>query len=358
MSPELLSPETQMKNAIFCLTLAALAPVHAAELVYEPFSYPSSATITTQDGGSGWNAPWTQDGESGVVSASGLSYTDSLGNILNVSGLGLATTGSATTRNFRTVANGPLTDVWISFLYQLPASNSLFEGITFYRGGTAVFAISNPSVDTSAAIILGNSVSGANASTHRGVFGSTHFVVLHLTEGAGSNGTDKVEAFIDPALSATPSQPDATIQSSNFNFDNIRIAGQNGATLFIDEFRVGGTFADVSPHVSGGDPDTDGDGLSDNEETVLGLDPFVSNAALIAAIKANPDYFGLYSSTSILSLGNGGVVLPKTGNDPVGFTFEVQRSTNLTDWPVLETFTRSVSLPGGKNFLRVTLETP
>jgi len=347
-----------MKNLIRCFMLATLVPLHAAELVYEGFGYPAAAAITSQEGGSGWNSGWTQDGSSGAVSTSGLAYTDSLGNMLNVSGLGMETTGSATTRNFRTVSAGPLTDVWISFLYQLPASNSLFEGVTFYRGGAALFAISNASVDPSSTITLGNSVSGANASTQKGAFGTTHFVVLHLIEGGGTAGMDKVEAFIDPAFSANPSQPDASVQSANFDFDTIRIAGQNGATLFIDEFRIGESFADVSPHTSGGDIDTDNDGLSDNEETVLGLDPLVSNAALIAGIQAHPSYFGLYDSAGILGLDNGGLVLPKGGSDPVSFTFEVQRSTTLVDWPVLETFTRSLPLPGNKNFLRVTFDTP
>lgn len=337
---------------------ATLLPLQAAELVYEGFDYPAAAAITTQEGGAGWNAGWTQDGESGVVSAAGMTYTDSLGNLLNVSGLGMETTGPATTRNFRTVSSGPLTDVWISFLYQLPASNSLFEGITFYRGTAAQFAISNTSVDPSSTITLGNSVSGANASTHKGVFGNTHFVVLHLIEGGGTAGMDKVVAFIDPPLSAVPSLPDASVQSANLDFDTIRIAGQNGATLLIDELRIGASFAAISPHTSDGDVDTDHDGLSDNQEIVLGLDPFVSNAALITAIRANPAYFGLFDSTTILSQGKGGIVLPKNANEPVGFTFEVQRSTNLTDWPVLETFTRSVPLPDGKNFLRVTFDTP
>lgn len=348
-----------MKNPIFTLAplaLLTLSRAWAAELVYEPFDYTAAAGVTSLAGGSGWNAAWTQDGSSGVISSAGMTYTDSLGNVLTVSGLGMETTGSATTRNFRTVSGGPLTDVWISFLYRLPASNSLFEGVSFYRGSTALFSISNTSVDTSSSITLGNSVTPANVNTLKGVFGTTHLVVLHLTEGGTS--PDKVEAFIDPPFAAIPSQPDGTIQAANFNFDTVRIAGQNGATLFVDEFRVGSTFADVTPHTPGGDPDTDGDGLTDGQETVLGLDPFVSNAALVAAIKANPGYFGLYNSAGMLQLTNGGVVLPQTGNDPVGFTFEVQHSTNLSTWPPLETFTRSVVLPGGKNFLRVTLDTP
>jgi hypothetical protein len=350
-----------MKNPTLHLSILGIATsahLQAAGLVYEPFDYTAAAAITSLDGGSGWDAGWTQDGASGVVSAAGMTYTDTLGSALTVSGLGMATTGTETTRNFRTVSTGPLTDVWISFLYQIPASNSLFEGITFYRGSTALFAISNASIDTSATITLGNSVTGGSASTQKGVFGATHFVVLHLSEGGGTSGADKVEAFIDPAFAANPSQPDATTQAANFDFDTVRIAGQNGATLLIDELRIGETFADVCPHVPGADPDSDGDGLSDGQETVLGLDPFLSNAALIAAIQAHPDYFDLYDSTGILELSDGGIILPQTGTDPVGFTFEVQRSTNLSTWPPLETFTRSVALPGGKNFLRVTLDTP
>ncbi len=347
-----------MKTRLFCSLFAILVPLRAAEMVYEGFDYPAASVVTPQNGGNGWSAGWTQEGDSGVISGTGLAYTDYLGNALEVSGLGMETTGAATTRNFRSVSGGPMTDVWISFLYHLPASNSLFEGITFYRGSSAVFAVSNTSVDASAAITLGNSVTGGNAGTQKGVFGVTHFVVLRLTGGGGSSGADKVEAYIDPPLSANPSQPDASIQAADFSFDTIRIAGQNGATLYIDEFRIGGTFADVSPHTQGAAADTDGDGLSDGEETVLGLDPLVSDAALISAIKAHPSYFGLYDSAGILALGDGGVILPQSGDDAVDFTFEVQHSTDLVAWPPLETFTRPVPLPGGKNFLRVTLEKP
>jgi hypothetical protein len=96
--------------------------------------------------------------------------------------------------------------------------------------------------------------------------------------------------------------------------------------------------------------------LSDAQEAVLGLDPNVSNASLVAAIQAHPDWFDLYHEAGILALGNGGVVLARTGDEPVDFTFEVQHSDNLSTWPVLETFNRQVVLPEGKNFLRVTLE--
>ena len=103
--------------------------------------------------------------------------------------------------------------------------------------------------------------------------------------------------------------------------------------------------------------DSDGDGLTDVQEQVLGLDPQVSNAALIAAIKSHPDYFDLFDDAGIIGLAQGGVILPQTGAEVVNFTIEVQRSTNLTDWFGLQTFNRNVLLPDGKNFLRLSIET-
>ena len=62
------------------------------------------------------------------------------------------------------------------------------------------------------------------------------------------------------------------------------------------------------------------------------------------------------AGSGILGLSNGGTIAAQVANDPVNFIFEVQHSENLSSWPVLETFNRSVTLPDGKNFLRVTLE--
>jgi hypothetical protein len=350
---------TAMKKIHFLplLGLVLAARIHAAAPVYEPFDYPAAQNLATLTGGSGWSGGWTVDGQSCKVS-SGLSYTDVAGNLLDVVGLAADTSGSATTRNFRLIAGGPQTDVWISFLYQLPASNSKFEGLTFYRGTAALFSVSSSSIDPTAGISLGNSVAGGSVFSAKGVFGRTHLIVLHLTEAGGTNGADQVEMFIDPLLTEIPSLPDGTVLAADFDFDTVRIAGQDGSRLLIDEIRIGGTFADVSPHTTGSSPDSDGDGLTDEQETVLGLDPFSSDTELIAAIQSHPEYFDLYDTAGILALGRGGVVLPQEGTAPVSFTFELQHSGDLISWPVLETFTRAVTLPAGKNFLRVTLENP
>jgi hypothetical protein len=347
-----------MKNSCFWLVaVGLLLPCHAAPIAHESFDYSAASPLTTREGESGWFDAWSQDGESVVTGAAGLGFTDVLGNVLEAAGRCADTTGTATTRALRGFEAGLTNDVWISFLWRLPASNGKFEGVSFYRAEQQVFTVSNPSTTTTSSLFLtSNLPSGSSVNSQKGDFGTTHFMVLKMTKGGGTGGTDRVELFIDPVLAGTPASPDAVINGSNFDIDRVRIAGQDGATLLVDELRVGETFEDVAPHDPADAGDSDGDGLSDARETVLGLDPNVNDSALIGAIQSHPDWFNLYSSAGILGLDNGGVVLAKTGAAPVDFTFEVQHSDSLTSWQVLETFNRQVVLPAGKNFLRVTLE--
>jgi hypothetical protein len=347
-----------MKNPCFWLAAGGLLlSCHAKQIAYESFDYSAASPLTIQEGGSGWLDAWSQDGDSVNTGAAGLGFTDAQGNIVEAAGRCADTTGTATTRSLRGLEVGLTNDGWISFLWRLPSSNGKFEGVSFYRAAQQVFTVSNPSTTTTSSLFLtSNLPSGNSVNSQKGDFGTTHFIVLKMTKGGGTGGFDRVDLFIDPLLAATPASPDAVINGSNFDIDRVRIAGQDGATLLVDELRVGENFEDVAPHDPAGGGDSDGDGLSDTQETVLGLDPNVNDSALIAAIQANPGWFNLHSSAGILTLGNGGVVLAKSEAAPVDFTFEVQHSENLTSWPVLETFSRQVVLPAGKNFLRVTFE--
>jgi hypothetical protein len=347
-----------VKNLSHWLTAALLsASCDAAPIAWESFDYPSASSLSTQGGGSGWLAAWFQDGESAVIGHDGLGFTDSQGKVLNTSGRLADTSGAATTRSLRVFSSGLLNNVWISFLYQLPNSNNKFEGVTFYRGAQQVFSINNPSSTATAAIHLANNlVSSSGPNTGRGVFGQTHLIVMKLTKGGGTGGADRIEAFIDPNLTVNPTSPAATINGTNFDFDRVRLAGENGSPLLVDELRVGDTFADVTPHTAVGDDDSDDNGLTNSQEAVLGLDPNRSDAALIAGIRAHPDWFGLHTLSGILGLGNGGVILPPNAGDPVDLIFEVQQSEDLSRWEVLETFSRRIELPVGKNFLRIVCQ--
>lgn len=328
----------------------------ASEIARESFDYESGSPLATQGGGSGWSGAWSQEGESTVTSGHGLEFTDQLGNVLAVSGLAVDTAGPATTRSIRDFS-GSHNNVWISLLYQLPATNSKFEGLTFFRGTQQVFSVSNPSNTTEPGIFLTNNlVAGNGVNTGQGAFGQTHLIVLKMTKGGGTEGLDRIEAFIDPVLTGVPSAPAATINGTNFDFDRVRVAGQDGSSLLVDELRVGDTFGDVTPHTAAGIVDSDNDGLTDAQELILGTDPFVSDAALIAGIQAHPEWFDLQSTSQILAQGNGGGILQQTAENPVNLIFEVQQTENLTLWGTLETFNRQIQLPSGKNFLRVTLQ--
>jgi hypothetical protein len=348
---------SSMKNPCFWLAAASVAwSCDAAPIAQESFDYTSPSALSTRNGGTGWGDGWYHEGASTVVGAAGLGFTDSLGNVLNTTGLAADTSGTTTTRSFRVLTSGLRNNVWISVLYQLPASNNKFEGVSFYRGTQQAFSINNPGTATNAGIHLTNNLNNAAANTQRGTFGVAHLIVLKLTKAGGAGGLDRVEAYIDPILSVNPSSPVATIDGTDFNFDRVRLAGQDGASLLVDELRVGENFADVTPHIDAPDDDADNDGLTDAQEAVLGLDPAVSDAALVAGIQAHPDWFDLYTASEMLGLGNGGVILPQSSNGPVNFVFEVQDSEDLTQWGTLETYSREVDLPSGKNYLRVTLQ--
>ena len=71
------------------------------------------------------------------------------------------------------------------------------------------------------------------------------------------------------------------------------------------------------------DTDTDGDGLTDAQEAVLGTDPTVSDTGLFAAIRSHPHFFGLLDREGVLASAPDGVVVPREGSSPVGYFFDV-----------------------------------
>lgn len=207
------------------------------------------------------------------------------------------------------------------------------------------FTVTLPAVNTYQILIW----AGGFAST-----GATAKTRLSATVGAAS--------YSSPGETIIPSSPKPTflytltVTSDTANqvvtISNI-LAELSGTTTNAHALVVASAVSQSTAPPS----DSDGDGLTDVQEQVLGLDPQVSNAALIAAIKSLPDYFDLFDDAGIPGLAQGGVILPRVGAEVVNFTIEVQRSSNLTDWFGLQTFNRNVLLPDGKNFLRLTIET-
>jgi hypothetical protein len=347
-----------MKSAILLASALLAGGIASADLlVHEPFAY-SAGDLTGSNGGSGWSGAWTDSGNPVVVTATGLAYTDSFGNVLHASGSALNTAdgGATTTISAREVTDRNA-ETWISMQIQQENNTNSFIGVSFYDQGLAQadarFAIEHATgKDLRLVRRGGGTVNGAAYST---TIGTTVFAVIHLVPDGGSDGTlDRLDVYFDPRLDELPSSPFASLDIDGLQFDRVRIAGQNGRSALVDELRIGESYADVTPHAPPADPDTDGDGLLDSQELVLGLDPQVSDAAFIAALRANAGWVGLHSADEITDVSLGRVTLSPNGPANFEYSFEILDRRDLT----LETITRALTSSGDKRFFRLNLDTP
>jgi hypothetical protein len=350
-----------MKSAIlFSVALLADGLASAGLLVHEPFAY-SAGDLTGGNGGSGWSGAWTDTGNPTVVTATGLAYTDSFGNVLNVSGSALNTAdgGAATTISAREVTDRNA-ETWISVLIQPQGTFSDFLGVSFYDQGLATanarFAIEQTGKDLRLVRRApGTPPPPVNSATFATTIGTTVFAVIRLVPDGGTGGTfDRVDVYFNPRLDEVPSSPHASLVIDGLQFDRVRIAGQNGRSTLVDELRIGESFADVTPHTAPVDPDTDGDGLLDSQEVALGLDPQVSDAAFIAALRANSGWVSLHSPDEIANVSLGRVTLSPVSPANFEYSFEILDRSGTT----LETITRSLSSSGDRRFIRLNLDTP
>ena len=101
------------------------------------------------------------------------------------------------------------------------------------------------------------------------------------------------------------------------------------------------------------DTDTSGDGFSDSEGVTYGFDPNEDYTALVNFVGSQGPRFGLYNTTSMQSLAEGGLVLPAVGNT-VTIQIQFETKENLSDlWTGLPIQYYPVELPLGKTHLRV-----
>lgn len=220
-------------------TIAMAIGVPQAEAAlssYDGFGYTAGA-LAGNAGGSGWSGTWT--GDHALIDGS-LAYGP-----LATSGNRVSLTGSQAFRNLGSTMGGAGTETWISFLGVITGSDI---GISLFEGGAE-----KNFMGTSGGI-GGNwgHVIGANLDT--GVAGSTepHFYVLQISTPATGDAT--VNLWLDPDQSSlgSGSAPTGGIARSGtvapYSFDRVRLGKfGGGSTNEVDEFRLGTTWADVSP---------------------------------------------------------------------------------------------------------------
>ena len=272
--------------------LCAIAPIllrgfhaDAALLAYEPFTNSAGSAIIGASGGIGFNGGWQANSSVGVATNTpyALSYTDNAGNTLvTVGGAALfqgSTTNSSAMQpirlfNFSRGTNG--TDgvtTWISFLAARQGPTGTLSGNAYGRGANVPhdintgalqkLAIGNSSGALSNTVGLIPQGSAANLVGSTVAFGgATNFIVVRINHRSGGN--DNAYLFVNPSLNAEPSTNAANAVSLNafdFSFDRLRVfaggqssAQQPYAELVVDEYRIGETYADVTPYVSNSAP--------------------------------------------------------------------------------------------------------
>jgi len=226
---------------------------------YEGFAY-AAGSVTGQSGGVGWTGSWTQEtnGYNGdhAVFTPATPWRGGVSELVSTGGaLLLAAEGSADfddIRNLQTTlgggASGPGT-VYISFVAQI--TNTGWGGIELVQDGNGQ-------------VLLGaNWYANPWGWGDRGDFNSQcgHSTSPCTTEAFlvyrfDFNSTNEVvRLYVDPPMSAEPATPSVSGTWSAFTFDQIRIVSHTPASAtggndgMVDEFRMGGTWASVTPHI-------------------------------------------------------------------------------------------------------------
>ncbi|HEV2694011.1 MAG TPA: hypothetical protein VG347_14040, partial [Verrucomicrobiae bacterium] len=229
------------------LSLATLA--NAALNVYEPFNYTTLANGTPATG-TGLTGNWTCGTAGSIVT--GLTYS------------GLPTANKAVnsggSRQFVSFAS-PLSSgtKWISFLYT--ASGNMggnIDGVFFPNGNTTClwfgfglgpFSGSQGQLGLASMTTAGTGAQGATSQKQIGLgtYGSTYLVVLRIDFNT-SGTSDTVTVYTNPVANA--SAPGIVAAGTLTTYDVGTISGvglnvQGGASITVDEIRVGDAYGDV-----------------------------------------------------------------------------------------------------------------
>jgi len=248
--------------------------VLAGLIAYEGFDY-DPGNIATLNGGTGWTAAWTSNSTTGSVVSGGLTYTDTNGNQLVVSGNSAVSSGQAasaqTVRDLPQTGTGGTT-TWLSYIGQRLAPHATADenlaraaSLQIHDVGTSPVeklaigkGTTNPPSQTNWSILHSGNVANAVYSTVPQL--SQAFLVVRIDHLGDTTVPDNAWLWVNPLLSSEPNTADAAalfIGAIDFSYDRIRIfagntsGGNPYAQIAYDEIRFGTEYADISPFIPG-----------------------------------------------------------------------------------------------------------
>ena len=266
---------------------------HGALLAYEGFDYPDGSDITGQNGGLGWTNAWYEIAAFPSTSVAGsLTYTDQSGNKLITTGNKLRNSGDATASNTsqpsRTLAHyftatETNQTTWLTCLAQRFGTKDVDPngGPDFYgRGANISMADTVDDPDSDPATLTYRFTYGSHTGEKLDVWeidiaspvfeiqttnsieqiSLLAFRVDHITNTVDTVPNDVVFMWVNPPLGVEPSTNTAAaiIGDTELSFDHFEFfaGGNNGTYLqaewYVDEIRLGTTYADVTPFTPGG----------------------------------------------------------------------------------------------------------
>jgi hypothetical protein len=240
-----------LSGAAFCLALAG--PAHATLIAYDSFSYPADSQMTGQGTAATWpvnGGNWTGGTYQVTLETPGNDYNyhglAHTGNVIDFVG------GSAPLyRTLGTTYSTAGNIYYVSFMEDVDSNPAgSYAGVSLFNtaaGKQEQFFMGQDDLNKNWSMEL--SATGGRGVSNTAI--SPQHAVLMVVELNGITNTASL--FVNPTSlgGSAPATPDATLNltGQEFSFNEIRIAAGAGQTMDVDEFRLGTTFAAVTPTV-------------------------------------------------------------------------------------------------------------
>jgi pectate lyase len=289
-----------MKTLLSVVASIVLGSTVQGQLLTEHFDYNNGSLGGSGVGDSVWAGGDSPSAALIVTNTAALTNS----SLAGIAGKGLKMSGGTFKKRNTSFASQSSGIVYVSFLLSIQTAGSGAKAFVYLHNSTS--ATGSPEIGVflnGNDIGIGKSVSTPATSTT--LSAGTHFIVAGYTFLAGA---DRVDLWVDPSSLGGTNVPSSTLNStSGSDATSLSICFLNHAvnqTVFVDELRIGTSWADVTP-VNGGPP------------------PPVSNPVITTAYMT-PD----------------GFVINGTNGTPGG-DYDVLASTDITQqvslWPVIAT---------------------
>jgi hypothetical protein len=247
-----------LSGAAFGLTLTG--PAQAALIAYDSFSYPADAQISGQGTAATWpvnGGKWTGGTNQVTMEIPGSDYNyhglAHAGNVVDFVG------GSAPIYRMLGTTYSTAGNIYFESFVEDVDSNPAgsYAGVSLFNtasGKQEQFFIGQDDLNKNWSMEL--SATGGRGVSNISI--SPSDAVLLVVEFNGITNTASL--FVNPTSlgGAAPATPDATLNLTGreFSFNEVRIAAGYGQTMDVDEFRLGTSFADVTPATAVPEPAT------------------------------------------------------------------------------------------------------